>query len=468
MDPLDAITPLDGRYRPKLEGLARFVSEGGLIRYRLRVESQWLLFLEAVPEVGCGFDVPVAVRAELERGCLAPNGASERRVKEIEATTTHDVKAVEYLMRERLSAAGARPELLAHLHFACTSEDINNLAYALMLKDWRDERLLPLVDQVIAALSAKADAHAGVPMLARTHGQTASPTTLGKELAVFGHRILRQRELLARQKVQGKINGAVGNFNAHLAAFPALDWPKLARAFVGQRLGLDYNPLTTQIENHDSFVEALGHLRHLSTVAIGLCRDVWGYVSLGYFRQRTVAGEVGSSTMPHKVNPIDFENAEGNFGLAAGLIAHFQEKLLISRWQRDLSDSTVLRAFGEIAGHAELGLLALLKGLGRIEAAPERLAEDLDKAWEVLAEPIQTVLRRFGVADAYERLKDATRGRTVDRAALHALIRASTELPETERVRLLALTPAAYVGCAEALARNFVSHARQLVSDEGL
>lgn len=462
MDPLDAITPLDGRYRAKLDGLARLVSEGGLIRYRLRVESRWLLFLGTIPAIASGFDLTPAVRAELMRDCLTAGDASERRVKSIEQTTNHDVKAVEYLMRERLTAVGASPQVLAHLHFACTSEDINNLSYALMLKDWRDQRLLPLVDKVILALADKAESFAALAMLARTHGQTASPTTLGKELAVFGHRLLRQRERLAQQPIEGKINGAVGNFNAHLSAFPALDWAQLAQNFVQAELGLAYNPLTTQIENHDSMVEALGHVRLLSTIAIGLCRDVWGYVSLGYFSQKSLPGEVGSSTMPHKVNPIDFENAEGNFGLGAALAAHFQDKLPISRWQRDLSDSTVLRAFGEIAGHTELALQSLLKGLGKIEAAPARLAADLDSAWEVLAEPIQTVLRRYGVADAYERLKAATRGQAVGREALHSLIRAATELPESERLRLLELTPAAYIGAAPQLARDFVRRARQL------
>jgi adenylosuccinate lyase len=459
VDVLDAITPLDGRYRGKLAGLAAVVGEGGLIRYRLQVESRWLLFLAAQPEIAKGFELPPAARAELERCCLTDGGASERRVKEIEATTNHDVKAVEYLMRERLTAAGAPAAALAYIHFACTSEDINNLAYALMLKDWRDQRLVPLLDQVIHGLAAKAKAHAALPMLARTHGQTAAPTTLGKELAVFGHRLQRQRAQLAALRIEGKINGAVGNFNAHLSAFPNLDWQALARTFIERDLGLAYNPLTTQIENHDSFVEALGIVRHAATVAIGLCRDVWGYVSLGYFRQRAVKGEVGSSTMPHKVNPIDFENAEGNFGLAAGLIAHFQDKLLISRWQRDLSDSTVLRALGEIAGHTELALQSLLKGLGKVEAAPERLAADLDGAWEVLAEPIQTVLRRHGVVDAYERLKEATRDRAVGKDALHALIKAATELPEAEKTRLLSMTPALYVGCAARLAEDFVKRA---------
>lgn len=469
VDALTAITPLDGRYRPKLEGLERLVSEGGLIRYRLKVESRWLLFLADVPEIAKGFRLPDAARRELEADCLGRgDGESERRVKVIEATTNHDVKAVEYLMRERLTAAGAGEDVLAHIHFACTSEDINNLSYALMLKEWRDQRLLPLIDKVLADLAAKAEGLAALPMLARTHGQTASPTTLGKELAVFGHRLLRQREALAATSIEGKINGAVGNFNAHLAAFPALDWPGLARRFVEERLRLAYNPLTTQIENHDSFVEALGSLRLASTIAIGLCRDVWGYVSLGYFTQKTVKGEVGSSTMPHKVNPIDFENAEGNFGLVSGLVAHFQDKLPISRWQRDLSDSTVLRAFGTIAGHAELALQALLKGLGKIEAAPARLDEDLADSWEVLAEPIQTVLRRFGVADAYERLKDATRGRTVEKEALHALIRASSELPAFEKERLLALTPAAYVGNAPALAREFADRVRRLAASRSV
>ncbi len=463
MDSLSAITPLDGRYRDRTSGLARYVSEGALVRYRLKVESEWLLHLAEVPQIAQALKLTDVARGALAKGLDAGDGLIERRVKELEATTNHDVKAVEYAMRERLTMLGVLPAAQAFIHFACTSEDINNLAYALMLRDLRDKSLVPHLDRVIEALATLADRHAALPMLSRTHGQPASPTTLGKELAVFGHRLLRQRQRLVAQPIEGKINGAVGNYNAHIAAYPELDWPKLAKSFVLTRLQLAFNPLTTQIENHDSLVETVGTIRHANTILIGLCRDVWSYVSLGYFTQRTVAGEIGSSTMPHKVNPIDFENAEGNFGLANALCSHFSDKLPISRWQRDLSDSTVLRALGEIAGHTELALASLIKGLGKIEAAPARLAVDLDQAWEVLAEPIQTLMRRHGILDAYERLKGATRGLSVSREALHALVRATAELPEEAKTRLLGMTPASYVGLAPQLARDFVLQARALV-----
>lgn len=464
MNELNALTSLDGRYQHRIQGLAGYFGEGALIRYRLKVESAWLLHLAAIPAVAAGMSLNDEVRKILAAACLdGGDGAAEARVKAIEEKTNHDVKAVEYFMRERLAAAGGSQGLLAHIHFACTSEDINNLAYALMLKDWRAQRLVKQLDVIIKDLGSKADAFASVPMMARTHGQTASPTTLGKELAVFGHRILRQRLRLVAQPIEGKINGAVGNYNAHLAAFPDVDWPTVAATFVTKRLGLAWNPLTTQIENHDSLVELFSIVGQTATVAVGLCRDIWGYVSLGYFRQKTVPGEVGSSTMPHKVNPIDFENAEGNFGLAQALCAHFGEKLPISRWQRDLSDSTVLRALGTAAGHFELALLSLGKGLGKLEVAPEALSKDLAGAYEVLAEPIQTVLRRHGVVDAYERLKEATRGQAVTKASLHALIDNSPELPAPAVAALKAMTPESYVGCAPSLARAFAAGARALL-----
>ena len=462
---LGALTPLDGRYRQRIAGLADLFGEGALIRYRLKVESAWLLHLAAIPAVAAGMPLGEETRRLLAASCLdGVPGDAERRVKDFEAKTNHDVKAIEYFMRERLEAAGASRGLLSHIHFACTSEDINNLAYGLMLKDWRDGRARREIDRIIVDLGMKASAFAAIPMLARTHGQTASPTTLGKELAVFGHRLMRQRTRFLAQPIEGKINGAVGNYNAHYAAFPAVDWPQVAESFVSQRLGLSWNPLTTQIENHDSLVELFSIVSHFSTIAIGLCRDVWGYVSLGYFGQKTIKGEVGSSTMPHKVNPIDFENAEGNFGLVQALAQHFGEKLPISRWQRDLSDSTVLRALGTAVGHFELALRSLAKGLGKLEVNPKRLASDLADAQEVLAEPIQTMLRRYGVIDAYERLKDATRGQVVTRAALMKLVDDAPELPASAKAELKDLTPELYVGSAAALAQAFAAMAERLAA----
>ncbi len=454
-----AITPLDGRYAAKLDGLGRLTGEGGLINYRLRVEAAWLLHLADT----AGVQEDVALSPEVRKAAeqVARNGAAEHAadVKAIEKTTNHDVKAVEYYLQQHFKAKGASAKTLAFIHFACTSEDINNLAYALMLKDLRDQRLLPTMDLVIKDLAAKADQYAAEPMLSRTHGQTASPTTLGKELAVFGHRLARQRKRLATQPIEGKINGAVGNYNAHLSAYPAVAWAKVAEAFVEQKLGLVFNPLTTQIENHDSYVEYMQHVRHFNTIALGLCRDLWGYISLGYFSLRVQAGEVGSSTMPHKVNPIDFENAEGNLGIANALASHFGDKLPISRWQRDLSDSTVLRSTGSAIGHSELAWRALLAGLGKIEARPERLAADLNDAWEVLAEPIQTVMRRYGIVDAYERLKEATRGKAVTKEVLEAVIDQAAELPAAVRKELKAMTPKSYVGSAAQLARAFAKGA---------
>ncbi len=452
-----AITPLDGRYANKVDGLGELVSEGALIGYRMRVEAAWLLHLAATPGVMAGLTLTPAVRQVVEG--LAKGDALKlaHEVKLIEKTTNHDVKAVEYFLQQRLKLAGAPPATLAYIHFACTSEDINNLAYGLMLADLRAKRLLPLMNRIVKDLAAKADRYADTPMLSRTHGQTASPTTLGKELAVFGHRLERQRRRFAAQTIEGKINGAVGNYNAHRAAFPDVPWPRVAKSFVEERLGLTFNPLTTQIENHDSYVEYMQHLRHFNTVALGLSRDVWGYISLGYFSLKVKAGEIGSSTMPHKVNPIDFENAEGNFGLANALAVHFGDKLPVSRWQRDLSDSTVLRATGVMVGHSELACVSLLAGLAKIEAVPARLAEDLDQAWEVLAEPVQTVMRRYGIVDAYERLKEATRGKAVSQTQLAAVIDEASELPAAAAQDLKNLTPRTYVGDAAALARAFAA-----------
>ena len=461
-----AVSPLDGRYRRHLKGLGQVVSEGALIGYRTRVEVAWLSHLADQPELADLVGLTPALRRTLEHlGETVDAGAAsdwQQQIKEIERTTNHDVKAVEYYLQHRLRSAGASDRTLAFIHFACTSEDINNLAYALMLRDVRDLRLLPLMDGVIADLAALAEAEAATPMLSRTHGQTASPTTLGKELAVFGARLLAQRQRLLKLPIAGKINGAVGNYNAHRIAFPDLDWPQIAQSFVEDRLRLAFNPLTTQIENHDALVEYASILRHFNTIALGLCRDLWGYVSLGYLAQKPVAGEVGSSTMPHKVNPIDFENAEGNLGLANAVAEHFAAKLPISRWQRDLSDSTVQRAIGTMVGHTELAWRSLRRGLSKVSPERGRLAADLDDKVEVLAEAVQTVMRRYGVVDAYERLKAATRGQAVTRATLDELIDGCDALPGPVRVRLKELSPASYTGDAERLAREFVATARAL------
>lgn len=458
-----AISPLDGRYKDRLKGLEKYFSEGALIRYRIGVEAQWLIYLhEVLPDLkplppkildylqGAGFDHNSGEPHALESADL-------EQVKAIESKTNHDVKAVEYYLRGKLGALGASPQILAMIHFACTSEDINNLAYGLMLKNYRDKRLVPLYDQLLQVLSSLVSRYKGHAILARTHGQTASPTTMGKELAVFAHRLSRQRNRLVLQPIEGKINGAVGNYNAHVAAYPDVSWPKIAKIFLVDYLGLFQNPLTTQIENHDSLIETLEILHHINAILIGLCRDLWSYTSIGYFKQKTSPDEVGSSTMPHKVNPIDFENAEGNLGIAMGLIRHFNEKLPISRWQRDLTDSTVMRSIGVIMGHTELAWKSLQKGLQKIDLDPQRTALDLDQSWEVLAEPLQTVLRRFGVVDAYERLKQATRGLGLTRQGYLDLVASSHEIPEEFRSRLMKLEPYQYTGLAERLAEDYVS-----------
>lgn len=460
---LDAISPLDGRYRNQLAGLDHFVSEAALIRYRLRVEAGWLLSLANEPALRSHLNLKPAVLALLQLWAETPPADAVTAVKQTERTTNHDVKAVEYVLREALTQAGADSQVLAFVHFACTSEDINNLAYALMLKDLREQRLVPLMDRLLADLTSKIEQYAAVPMLARTHGQSATPTTLGKELAVFAHRLWRLRQEFAGLSLDAKLNGAVGNYNAHLIAFPEVDWPRLSRRFIQDHLGLRQNPLTTQIESHDAMVAYVRIVEHFNTILIGFCRDIWAYISLGYFSQKAIAGEVGSSTMPHKVNPIDFENAEGNLGLANALAMHFAQKLPISRWQRDLSDSTVQRALGSLLGHSELAWRSLLKGLGKIAHEPQRMAADLEQAWEVLAEAVQTVMRRYGVADAYERLKAATRGQAqITRQDLMNLVEACPELPESAKQTLRDLTPASYLGCAAQLAMEFVTGVRKV------
>jgi len=449
---LTAISPVDGRYGNKTSDLQPIFSEFGLIRHRVIVEVRWLEALAAHPDIP---EVPALspqARTFLQELIDTFDVEDGERVKRYEATTNHDVKAVEYYIKERLAE---QPELAAireFVHFACTSEDINNLAYALMLKAGRDQVLLPLLDEVIAQLRALAHEHAEQPMLSRTHGQTASPTTLGKEIANVVHRLRRQREQLAEVSVLGKINGAVGNFNAHLSAYPQLDWPGLSQRYV-EGLGLEWNPYTTQIEPHDYIAEAFDALARVNTVLIDFSRDVWGYISLGYFKQRLVEGEVGSSTMPHKVNPIDFENAEGNLGVANAVLEHLARKLPVSRWQRDLTDSTVLRSLGTGIGHTVIALQSLRKGLSKLEANPQRLAEDLDAAWEVLAEAVQTVMRRHGLEQPYEQLKAFTRGRAITGPALQEFI-GKLDIPEAARTELLQMTPAGYIGNAAEQARR--------------
>lgn len=450
-DALTALSPLDGRYAGKVDALRPIFSEYGLIRARVKVEVEWLLALANEPgivELKPFSDAAVARLRALADGFSVADAA---RVKAIEATTNHDVKAVEYLIKERLQDDPELGPALEFVHFACTSEDINNLSYALMLSQARQDVLLPKIDALIQKLRAMAHEHAALPMLSRTHGQTASPTTVGKELANVVARLQRQGEVLAGLPMPGKINGAVGNYNAHVAAYPDIEWPAFSRHFV-ESLGLDWQPYTTQIEPHDGVAELCDVAKRIDTIAIDLCRDTWGYISQGYFKQAVKAGEVGSSTMPHKVNPIDFENAEGNFGIASALFEHFAAKLPISRWQRDLTDSTVLRALGTAFGHMLIGFDALQRGLGKLSANPERLAADLDASWEVLAEAVQTVMRRHGLPNPYEQLKALTRGQGITGASMRAFIE-GLDLPADAKQRLLAMTPGSYTGLAEQLAR---------------
>ena len=447
-----ALSPLDGRYAGKVDALRPIFSEYGLIKARVKVEVEWLLALAAEPgivELAPFSDAAVQRLRALADGLSLADAA---RVKEIERTTNHDVKAVEYLIKERLKDDAELGPALEFVHFACTSEDINNLSYALMLREARDTVLLPALDGIAASLRALAHAQAAQPMLSRTHGQTASPTTLGKEVANVVARLERQRRQVAAVELTGKINGAVGNYNAHVASYPDVDWPAFAQRFV-EGLGLPFNPYTTQIEPHDNVAELGDAIRRANTVLVDLARDVWGYISLGYFRQKLKEGEVGSSTMPHKVNPIDFENAEGNFGLANAVLKHFSEKLPISRMQRDLTDSTVLRNMGVGFGHTVLALDSCLRGLGKLEAEPARLAADLDAAWEVLAEAVQTVMRRHGLPNPYEQLKALTRGQGITADSMRAFIE-SLDLPADAKQRLRDMTPGSYTGLAERLARG--------------
>ena len=451
--PLTALSPLDGRYAARTRPLQDHFSEFALMRERVFVEVAWLLALGDEPAFTQLGAFSAAARAELQKAAASFGLADAERIKAIEATTNHDVKAVEYWLRERFESNPEVAAAVEFIHFACTSEDINNLAHARMLQGGRDRVLLPAVDAIIERLDALAARHAELPMLARTHGQPATPTTLGKEMANVAHRLRRARGKLAAVEMLGKINGATGNFNAHVAAAPAVDWPRFAERFV-KGMGVVCNPLTTQIEPHDALAEAFDAAARLNTILVDLDRDLWGYISLGYFRQKVKAGEVGSSTMPHKVNPIDFENSEGNLGLANALLRHLSEKLPVSRWQRDLTDSTVLRNVGVAFGYALVGYESCLRGLDKLEANPRRIAADLDEAWDVLAEAVQTVMRAHRLSGSYEKLKQLTRGKGgITKDDLHAFVR-SLPIPDEDRARLLALTPSTYLGLAPRLARE--------------
>jgi adenylosuccinate lyase len=443
---LTAISPIDGRYADKTYALREYFSEFGLIRYRVLVEIRWLLKLSEHPGITEVPQLSAEARAKLLQIGDEFDVEAAQRVKAIEDTTNHDVKAVEYYLKERIGSHDELGRIKEFIHFACTSEDINNLAYALMLRDAREKLLLPTLDKLIGTIGSQARSYAEQPMLSRTHGQPATPTTLGKELAVFVQRLRRQRQQFANVAILGKINGAVGNYSAHMAAYPQVNWPDLAASLLSD-LRLEPSPATTQIEPHDFVAEYFHALSRANTILVDFARDIWGYISIGYFRQRTIDGEVGSSTMPHKVNPIDFENAEGNLGIANALFSFLTEKLPISRWQRDLTDSTVLRNLGVGAAHSLIAYQALQKGLSKLDADAWRLGRDLDDNWEVLAEAIQTVMRRHGLPEPYEQLKRLTRGQKIGRDAIRAFVE-SLALPESEKQRLMAMTPASYIGNA--------------------
>jgi adenylosuccinate lyase len=450
--PLAALSPLDGRYARTADPLRSHFSEQALIRNRVRVELAWLQALAAERAIAELKPFSAATKKAFSRLQQQFSERDAEHIKNIEAETNHDVKAIEYWIKARLAKNREVQRSLEFVHFACTSEDINNLSYALMLEESRAQVMLPKLAQLVATLRALARRHAGVPMLSRTHGQPASPTTLGKEMANFAQRLARASARIARVRALGKINGAVGNYNAHVVAYPQLDWQNFSRRFV-KGLGLEFNAYTTQIEPHDWIAELLDAYAAANTVLLDLDRDLWGYISLGYFRQKLNAGEVGSSTMPHKVNPIDFENSEGNAGVANALLRHLAEKLPVSRWQRDLSDSTALRNIGTALGHALLAYASCLRGLAKLEVDKNRLAEDLDGNWEVLTEAVQQVMRRHGVPGAYEKLKALSRGKRLDRAQLAAFVK-TLPIPPGARKRLLALTPATYTGIAARLAKR--------------
>jgi adenylosuccinate lyase len=449
---LSAVSPIDGRYGSKTAPLREVFSEYGLIKRRVQVEVRWLQCLAAHSGVA---EVPAPSKAATKALDLIISDFSEvdaRRIKDIEATTNHDVKAVEYFIKERFADNEELKAIAEFVHFACTSEDINNLAHALMLRDGLHNVLLPAMEEIVTALAGHSRAYAAVPMLSRTHGQTASPTTMGKEIANVVARLRRQLGHLHAAEFLGKINGAVGNYNAHFSAYPDVDWQANAEQFVIS-LGLTWNPYTTQIEPHDYMAELFDAIARFNTILVDFDRDIWGYISLGYFKQKTVAGEIGSSTMPHKVNPIDFENSEGNLGLANAVLQHLASKLPISRWQRDLTDSTVLRNMGVGAAYSLIGYQSALKGIGKLELNAARLGEDLDNSWEVLAEPIQTVMRRHGIDKPYEKLKELTRGQDMSEQLIREFV-SKLKLPEEAMQELLELTPASYIGNAEQQARD--------------
>ncbi|MGI9228413.1 MAG: adenylosuccinate lyase [Gammaproteobacteria bacterium] len=453
---LTAVSPIDGRYRDKTAPLGAIFSEYGLIRYRTLVEVRWLQALAACP--GMTEIKPFSAAANATLNGIVDNFSvsDAARIKDIEKTTNHDVKAVEYFLKEKVAADKKLAVAAEFFHFACTSEDINNLAYALMLKDLRDDIIGAQLQELLKALAVLAEPYVEQAMLARTHGQAASPTTLGREIAVFIYRLQRQQQQFAAIPILGKMNGAVGNYNAHLAACPDIDWPQLSNEFVTS-LGLNWNPHTTQIESHDYMAEYFHTVIRINSILLDLCRDVWGYIAIGYFRQKPVADEVGSSTMPHKVNPIDFENAEGNLGLGNSLLNHLAGKLPVSRWQRDLTDSTVLRNIGTAFAHCLIAWQSIRKGTGKLEADSATIERDLDNHWEVLAEAIQTVMRRYGVAEPYEKLKQLTRGRTVDAALLHDFI-SQLDIPDTAKAALIELTPGTYTGNAAQQARAILQN----------
>lgn len=452
LSPLSALSPLDGRYASKTQALRPILSESGFMHHRVKVEIAWLI---ALSEAGFAELKPFSVQGTTLLNQLASDFSEEdaARIKAIEATTNHDVKAVEYWLKEKVSHL---PELIAaaeFIHFACTSEDINNTSHGMMLKAARDTVMLPALDEIIAKLTELAHAHAALPMMSRTHGQPASPTTLGKEIANVVARLQGARQRIASVAILGKMNGAVGNYNAHLSAYPSFDWPSFSRKVIEQRLGLTFNPYTIQIEPHDYMADLFDAFARTNTILLDLNRDIWGYISLGYFKQRTKAGEIGSSTMPHKVNPIDFENSEGNLGMANAVLKHMAEKLPVSRWQRDLTDSTVLRNIGVGLGYALLAYDSCLRGLNKLEVNATKIAEDLDQSWEVLAEPVQTVMRRYGIENPYEQLKELTRGKGISKDALQDFI-TKLAIPQEAKDLLLAMTPASYVGLAEKLAKD--------------
>ena len=445
---LSAISPVDGRYGSKVKALRPIFSEFGLVKYRVTVEVRWLQKLAATSDIA---EVPAfSAEANAVLDAIVANFSEEdaQRVKTIEATTNHDVKAVEYFLKEKVAGNEELNAVTEFIHFACTSEDINNLSHGLMLKECREQVLLPELDAILADIKALAVEYQAIPMMCRTHGQPASPSTLGKEMANVYVRLKRQREQIASIDLLGKINGAVGNYNAHLSAYPQVNWHQFANEFVTS-LGLSWNAFTTQIEPHDYIAEVFDAVARFNTILIDFDRDIWGYIALGHFKQKTVAGEIGSSTMPHKVNPIDFENSEGNLGIANALFSHLAQKLPISRWQRDLTDSTVLRNLGVGFGHSLIAYQATRKGISKLQVNEESLLTELDNNWEVLAEPIQTVMRRYGIEKPYEKLKELTRGKRVDQASMHAFID-NLELPQAVKAELSALTPAGYIGRAQA------------------